>query len=139
MHLSNSILVLFALVSVFITHKTTSHFRQNYIIHQTTNPYLSTLPSDPADGIRYNIGRFDLETWSCELKDIPGVGMARMDYAQQCSVERAGRLIMIPLVIAALLVVGLSVQQLVVGGRDGDGERVKTEVVELEEGRFNAM
>jgi hypothetical protein len=88
---------------------------------------------------RYNIGTFDLETWSCELKDVRGVGMVRDDYAQQCAIEVAGRAIMIPFVLLAWLVAGIAVWGLVGGGRRGpDGERVKTEDIGLEMGKMNA-
>jgi hypothetical protein len=100
-----------------------------------------TSPNDPTDNFfRYNIGTFDLETWSCELKDVRGASMVQDDYAKQCYVEVAGRAIMIPFVIFAWAVAAVSIWGLVGGGRRGpDGERVKTEDVSLEMGKMNAL
>jgi hypothetical protein len=69
-HLMNSILVLFALVSIYVTHKSSSRFRDGYVNFRTS--FMNdTSPNDPTDNFfRYNIGTFDLETWSCELKDV---------------------------------------------------------------------
>lgn len=145
LHIMNAILVLFALVSIYVTHRSTSHFRDGYVNFRATfmddnsssRKYQSQSDSEV---FQYNIGTFDLETWSCELKDVRGVGMVASDYAHQCSIELAGRAIMIPFVIIAWLVAGIGIWGLVGGGRRGpDGERVKTEDVGLEMGKMNAM
>lgn len=57
----------------------------------------------------YDRGTFDLETWSCELKDVPGAMVAWDDYTMQCHLERAGRWMMIP-----YLLIGVSVAFFVV-------------------------
>jgi hypothetical protein len=137
-HITNAILILFALVSISVTRKSTSHFRDGYVNFRASA--MNDGNSTASDKVfRYNIGTFDLETWSCELKDVRGVGMVRDDYAQQCAIEVAGRAIMIPFVLLAWLVAGIAVWGLVGGGRRGpDGERVKTEDVGLEMGKMNA-
>jgi hypothetical protein len=130
LHIMNSILVLFALVSIYVTHKSTSHFRDGYV-----NFRASRIDSnDPAETFfRYNIGTFDLETWSCELKDVRGASMVHDDYGKQCAIEVAGRAIMIPFLVIAWIVAGVGIWGLVGGGRRGpDGQRVKTEDVALE-------
>lgn len=137
LHFSNSILVLFSLVSIFITHKSTSHFRQRYIMRMADRNANSTTPS--ADGIRYNIGTFDLETWSCELKSVNGARSVWTEYARQCDVEMAGRIIVVPFVAAAFLIAGAAIASMMRCKRDADGERMKTEDVGLEMGKFNAV
>ncbi|KAH7371484.1 hypothetical protein BKA66DRAFT_182534 [Pyrenochaeta sp. MPI-SDFR-AT-0127] len=135
LHLTNGILILFALVSIAVTHKSTSHFRDGYV-----NFRASRMDDNSTENFfRYNIGTFDLETWACELKDVRGAAMVTEDYGIQCGVEVAGRAIMIPFVIVAWLVAGLGVWGLVGGGRRGpDGERIKTEDVGLEMDKMNA-
>lgn len=142
LHIMNAILVLFALVSIYVTHRSTSHFRDGYVNFRAT--FMDEKPNKfrgPDDNtFQYDRGTFDLETWSCELKDVPGVGMVASDYAHQCSVELAGRALMIPFVVVAWLVAGIGIWGLVGGGRRGpDGERVKTEDVGLEMGKMNAI
>jgi hypothetical protein len=123
LHITNGILVLFALVSISVTHRSTSHFRDGYV-----------------NFVAYNIGTFDLETWSCELKDVRGASMVQEDYAKQCAIEVAGRALMIPFVILAWSVAAIGIWGLVGGGRRGpDGERVKTEDVGLDMGKMNAI
>ncbi|OAK95689.1 hypothetical protein IQ06DRAFT_231099 [Phaeosphaeriaceae sp. SRC1lsM3a] len=144
LHIMNAILVLFALVSIYVTHRSTSHFRDGYVNFRATfmddNNSNFKRPSANDDFFQYNIGTFDLETWSCELKDVRGVGMVASDYAHQCAIELAGRAIMIPFVVIAWLVAGIGIWGLVGGGRRGpDGERVKTEDVGLEMGKMNAI
>ncbi|KAH8730320.1 hypothetical protein GQ44DRAFT_701166 [Phaeosphaeriaceae sp. PMI808] len=138
LHISNSILILFALVSIFVTHKNTSHFRDGYV-----NVRASRMDNDndTNDGFfRYSIGTFDLETWACELKGVQGARMVQDDYGVQCTNELASRALMIPFVIIAWLVAGIGIWGLVGGGRRGpDGERVKTEDVGLEMGKVNAI
>lgn len=135
LHITNSIVVLFALVSIYVTHKNTSHFRDGYI-----NFAASRMNETSENFFRYNIGRFDLETWACELKDVRGAAMVQEDYGKQCVIEVAGRAFMIPFVIMAWLVAGVGIWGLVGGGRRGpDGERMKTEDVGLEMGKMNAI
>jgi hypothetical protein len=137
LHITNGILVLFALVSISVTHRSTSHFRDGYV-----NFVASRMDNgSPGDNFfRYNIGTFDLETWSCELKDVRGASMVQEDYAKQCAIEVAGRALMIPFVILAWTVAAIGIWGLVGGGRRGpDGERVKTEDVGLDMGKMNAI
>lgn len=149
LHFSNSILILFSLVSIFITNKSTSHFRERYIMRQADrasdspiNP--STLnftnPTTAAnDGIRYNRGTFDLETWACELKDVAGARAVWSEYKKQCDIEMAGRAIVVPFMVVAFLIAGACIAQMMRCRRDADGERIKTEDVGLEMGKFNAI
>jgi hypothetical protein len=133
LHIMNSILVLFALVSIYVTHKSSSHFHDGYV-NLRTSRLNDNDPNDPTGKVfRYNIGTFDLETWSCELKGVSGAAMVQDDYGKQCAVEVAGRAIMIPYVITAWVVAGIGIWSLVGGGRRGpDGERVKTDDVGIE-------
>ncbi|KAI8934344.1 hypothetical protein NX059_009080 [Plenodomus lindquistii] len=134
LHITNSIVILFALVSLCVSHKNTSHFRDGYVnfVASRVNDNNST-----ENYIRYNIGRFDLETWACELKDVRGAAMVSDDYGKQCRIESAGRSLMIPLVIFAGMVAAVGVWSLVAGGRRGpDGERMKTEDIGLELGKM---
>jgi hypothetical protein len=63
--------------------------------------------------------------------------MVQSDYGKQCSIEVAGRAIMIPFLIMAWTVAGVGIWGLVGGGRRGpDGERVKTEDVGFEMGKI---
>ncbi|KAL5120161.1 hypothetical protein ACEQ8H_001987 [Pleosporales sp. CAS-2024a] len=137
-HIINSILILLALVSIFATHKSSSHLWDGYVKFRTT---MTDGSKDPKKTVfRYNIGTFDLETWSCEMKDVPGASMVHDDYAKQCSIEIAGRGIMIPFMILVWAVAGISIWGLVGGGRRGpDGDRVKTENVGLEMDKMNAI
>lgn len=150
LHIMSAILVLFALVSIYVTHRSTSHFRDGYVNfrasqfdsnNSTSSRTTASLDnnSDP-EFFRYNIGTFDLETWACELKDVRGAAMVQSDYARQCYIELAGRAVMIPFVVLAWIVAGTGIWGLVGGGRRGpDGERVKTEDVGLEMGKMNAI
>ncbi|KAF2845731.1 hypothetical protein T440DRAFT_493157 [Plenodomus tracheiphilus IPT5] len=134
LHITNSIIILFTLVSIWVTHKNTSHFRDGYVnfVASRMNDTDST-----QDFFRYNVGRFDLETWACELKDVRGAAMVSDDYSKQCQIEVAIRALMIPLVVFAGLVAAVGVWGLVAGGRRGpDGERMKTEDVGLEMGKL---
>lgn len=135
LHLTNGILILFALVSISVTHKSTSHFRDGYV-----NFRASRMNESSSENVfQYNIGTFDLETWACELRDVRGAAMVTEDYGIQCSVELGGRAVMIPFVIIAWLVAGIGIWGLVGGGRRGpDGERMKTEDVGLEMKKMNA-
>jgi len=139
LHITNAILILFALVSIYVTRKSTSHFIDGYVNFRASRMNGNNLTSSDSF-FQYNIGTFDLEAWSCELKAARGVGMVRDDYTKQCAIEVSGRAIMIPLVTFAWLVTGIAVWSLVGGGRRGpDGERVKTEDVGLEMGKMNAI
>lgn len=94
---------------------------------------------DHVEEIRYDIGSFDLETWACELKTVDGAMMVWEDYSRQCSIEVASRMLMIPFVIIAFLISGWSIAQMMRCRRDADGERMKTEDVNVEMGKFNAI
>lgn len=143
LHLMNGIVVVFALISVFITHKSSSQFRDGYVNFSVTfmngqkpNPKIAPTPKF----FRYSLGTFDLETWSCELKDVRGTGMARDEYSKQCGIEVAGRAAMIAFMVLAWLVAAIGIWSLFKGGRRGpDGERIKTEDVGLEMGKMNAI
>ncbi|KAF1835107.1 hypothetical protein BDW02DRAFT_302253 [Decorospora gaudefroyi] len=140
LHITNAILVLFALVSIYVTHKNTSHFRNGYVNHRASHMNASSSSSSEVSYFRYNIGTFDLETWACELQDEPGAAMVQDDYAAQCSNEIAGRAVMIPFVVVAWIAASLGIWGLVGGGRRGpDGERIKTVDVGLEMGKMNAV
>ena len=76
LHITNGILILFALVSISVTRKSTSHFRDGY-----ANSRAMRMNDTSDNFFRYNICTFDLETWACELKDVRGASMVRDDYA----------------------------------------------------------
>jgi hypothetical protein len=137
LHFTNSIFVLFSLVSIFVTHKSASHFREGYIMRKADRTSSSMNPND--DDLRYNIGTFDLETWSCELKSVPGAMMVWDDYSKQCGIEMAGRALMIPFVVVAFLCAAWSIRGMMGGRRGAEGERLKTEDVGVEMGKFNAI
>lgn len=132
LHFSNSIIVLLALISIYVTHKSSSHFSERYINNKADRP-------SSEDGIRYNRGTFDLETWSCELRTVDGARMVQEDYAQQCVVEMAGRFIMIPFLVVGSALAALSIWQMIGGARDADGARMKTDQVEVEMEKMNAV
>lgn len=134
LHITNSILILFSLVSVWVTHQKSSRFRDGYV-----NFVASRMnDTDSSENFfRYNVGRFDLETWTCELKDVRGAAVVSDAYGSQCHIEIMERLLMIPLAIMAGLVAAVAVWGLVSGGRRGpDGERMRTEDVGLEMGKM---
>ncbi|KAF2690601.1 hypothetical protein K458DRAFT_438480 [Lentithecium fluviatile CBS 122367] len=132
LHFTNSIIILMALVSLYVTHKSSSHFSERYINNKAERP-------SSEDGMRYNRGTFDLETWSCELQDVDGARMVQEDYGKQCVVEMAGRAMMIPFLVVGCVLAGLSIWSMIGGARDADGERMKTELVEVEMGKMNAV
>jgi hypothetical protein len=131
LHFGNNILILFALISTLVAHKSSSHVNVRYV--RTQADRLSA-----ADGLRYNFGTFDLETWSCEWKSVPGAEMVWDDYGAQCHIELAGRSMMILFLIMGTVLAGLSIWGMI-GRRDSSGERIKTEQVELEMGKMNAL
>jgi len=141
LHITNAILVLFALVSIYVTHKNTSHFREGFVNFRASRMNDTASPStqqSPAF-FRYNFGTFDLETWACELAGVEGAGMVREDYGMQCGIEIAGRAVMVPFVVVAWGVAAIGLWGFVGGGRRGpDGERMKTDEVGLEMGKMNA-
>jgi len=140
LHITNGMLILFAVVSISVTRKSTSHFLDGYVNFRASRMNDNNSTSTMDNFFRYNIGTFDLETWSCELMDVRGASMVRDDYTKQCYIEIAGRAIMVPFVIFAWVVAGIGIWGLVGGGRRGpDGERVKTEDVGLEMGKMNAI
>ncbi|KAI4641147.1 hypothetical protein J4E93_008025 [Alternaria ventricosa] len=141
LHITNAILVLFALVSIYVTHKNTSHFREGFVNFRASrmNDTASTSTPTQPSFFRYNFGTFDLETWACELAGVEGAGMVREDYGMQCGIEVAGRAVMIPFVVVAWGVAAIGLWGFVGGGRRGpDGERMKTDEVGLEMGKMNA-
>ncbi|KAF9738567.1 hypothetical protein PMIN02_005887 [Paraphaeosphaeria minitans] len=131
LHFGNTILILFALISTLVAHKSSSHVNVRYVTNKADR-------SSAAEGLRYNIGTFDLETWSCEWMSIPGAEMVWMDYGAQCSIEVAGRSLMCLFLVVTTALAGLSIRGMI-GRRDASGERIKTEQVELEMGKMNAV
>lgn len=128
LHLVNVILVLTALIAMFTSHKNSSKFESN-LIPETPN---AVSPSG-FRYYRYDSGTFDLETWTCELENMKGVGEARKDYKAQCEIEVAGRTIMAPFFLVALAVAALSVWMLVIGGkRTPGGEHIYTKDADIE-------
>jgi len=137
LHITNAILVLFALVSMYITHKNSSHFRSGYVAFRASHMHNTT--EDQESFFRYNVGTFDVETWACELQGVEGAVMVQEDYGRQCGIELAGRAIMVPFVAAAWLVAGIGTWGFIGGGRRGpDGERMKTDELGLEMSKMNA-
>lgn len=134
LHITNSILVLFTLLSIYVTHKNTSHFRDGYVNFRASHMNEFDLAEN---SISYDIGRFDLEIWACELKDVRGASIVKDDYSAQCYIGIVGRVFMIPLVITASVLAGIGIWGLVGGGRRGpDGVRMKTEDIGLELGKM---
>jgi hypothetical protein len=137
LHITNAILVLFTVVSIYVTHKNSSHFRDGYVNFRTSRMNDTTNFQD--NFFRYNIGTFDLEMWACELEDVTGAAVVRNESGRQCRVETAGSAVMIPFIIIAWLVAGVGIWGFVGGGwRGPDGERIKTEEVGLDMGNMNA-
>lgn len=70
-----------------------------------------------------------------------GASVAQAEYARQCGIEMAGRLLSIPVAVVAFLLASAMVVQMIRMRRDGSGERVRTEELqaELEKGHFNAI
>lgn len=128
LHIINAILVMTALIAMFVSHKASSSFEYE-LIPGTPN---AVSPSGYRY-YRYDSGTFDLETWTCELEYVKGVGEARKDYKAQCEIEVAGRTIMVPFFLVALAVAGLSVWALIVGGEQGRcSEHIHTKDIDLE-------
>lgn len=128
LHIVNSILIILATISLFATHKSSSHFNPDYNSRKDPGSGFGV------DGV-YDRGMFDIETWSCELMNQPGAWMVWEDYSKQCRIEMAGRWMMIPFILAGVSVAALAVTQMI--GRKAD-ESTKT-VEELEMGKFNAI
>jgi hypothetical protein len=127
-HIINTILILLSMVAIFVTHKSSSHF---------SVVYMSRKGGFGKDGF-YDRGTFDLETWSCELKAIPGAEPAWEDYASQCRIEEAGRWMMVPFLLAGIGVTCLSVAQMMGCSRESDEEQLKSSP-DFEMGKFNAI
>jgi hypothetical protein len=62
-----------------------------------------------------------------------------IEYQKQCGIEMAGRAIVVPFMVVAFLIAGACIAQMMRCRRDADGERIKTEDVGLEMGKFNAI
>ncbi|CAE7193832.1 hypothetical protein PTT_11077 [Pyrenophora teres f. teres 0-1] len=132
-HIINAIVVLFALVSIYVTHVNSSHFRDNYI------NILASQRNATQTYVRYDAGIFDVETWTCQLQRAQGVGMVQNDYGKQCADEIAGRAVMIPFMLLAWLIAGVGIWGFTKGGRRGpDGEAIRTQEVGLEMNKMNA-
>ncbi|KAL1600225.1 hypothetical protein SLS59_005849 [Nothophoma quercina] len=124
----NAILVMTALIAMFVSHKASSPFKYE-LIPRTPN----TVSPSGYRYYRYDSGIFDLETWTCELEYVKGVGEARKDYAAQCQIEVAGRTIMVPFFLVALGVAGLSVWNFtVVEKQTPRSEHIYTKDADLE-------
>lgn len=131
LHVVNTALVLFALIGLSVAHKDSSTFQYQLIPNEPT----AVSPSG-YHYHRYDSGIFDLETWTCELKNMRRVGDARKDYSAQCQIETAARMILVPFFLAAITVAGLSVWAFVVGGKQMLGSKeVYTKNIDLETGK----
>ena len=131
LHVINAILVLAALIGSSVAHKDSSTFDYG-LIPQEPN---AVSPSGYRY-YRYDAGIFDLETWTCELMNVPAVGDAMKDYSAQCQIEVAARMILVPFFLATLAVTGLSIWVLVVGGKQMPGsEQLYTKDIDLEVGK----
>ncbi|KAF2204238.1 hypothetical protein GQ43DRAFT_365064 [Delitschia confertaspora ATCC 74209] len=128
LNIINTLLILFSMVALFVTHKSSSHFSVRY---------MSRKGGFGKDGI-YNRGTFDLETWSCELQSIPGAKVAWDDYASQCRIEVAGRMMMVPFLLLGIGVTCISVAQMMGCQRDGK-EQSKPGLEDFEMSKFNAV
>ena len=136
-HIINAILVLFSLIAIYVTNNSSSHFRNSYVVQRASS--MRDAPASSELVFRYDIGTFDLETWSCEMKGVAGASMVQDDYAKQCAIETAGRAILAPFVLAAWSVAAVSIWGFIEGGRKGpDGERMRTEEAGVEMGKMNA-
>lgn len=132
-HVVNALVVLFTLVSLYVTHANTAHFHDDYI------NVLASQRNATQTYVRYNLGTFDVETWTCELQRAQGASMVSDDYGKQCGDEIAGRAVMIPFMLLAWLIAGVSIWGFAKGGRRGsDGEAIRTQEVNLEMGKMNA-
>ena len=131
LHSINAILVLTALITMSVSHKASSSFKYNLIPKEP-----NAVSTSGYRYYRYDSGTFDLETWTCELKNTKRVGEARKDYQAQCEIEVAGRMIMVPFFLVTLAAIGLSVWALVVGGKQGPrSEHLYTKDADLEMGK----
>lgn len=136
-HIVNAILILFAMIAMFVTHNNSSRFRESYITQHVAS--MHEAPAGLELVFRYDIGTFDLETWSCELKGVKGAQMVQDDYAKQCAIEVAGRAILVPFALVAWCVAAVGIWSFIEGGRKGpDGQRMRTEEVGLEMEKMNA-
>jgi hypothetical protein len=131
LHVVNTILVLSALIGLSVAHKDSSTFDYK-LIPQEPN----ALSPSGYRYYRYDAGTFDLETWTCELMNIPAVGDAMKDYSAQCQIEAAARMMLVPFFLATIAVTGLSIWALVVGGRQlPHNEQLYTKDIDLEVGK----
>ena len=127
-------MLLIAMISIFLTNSTSSRFRLEDIPEQP-----NAVSPTGFRYYRYDVGTFDLETWSCELKDAPPIGMAREDYSKQCMIEIAGKTIMVPFFIMGLAVAGVSIWGFVsMGKTPGGDEQLWTKDMELEMGNTDS-
>jgi hypothetical protein len=134
LHIVNACMLLIAMISIFFTNATSSRFRIEDIPEQP-----NAVSPTGFRYYRYDAGTFDLETWSCELKDAPPIGMAREDYSKQCMIETAGKTIMIPFFIVGLAVAGVSIWGFISMGKTTTGdEQLWTKDMELEMGKVDS-
>jgi hypothetical protein len=134
LHTINAILVLSALIAIFVSHKASSLFNYDEL-PQTPN---AVSPSGYRY-YRYDSGTFDLETWTCELKNAKAAGEAREDYRKQCDIEVVGRTIVVPFSFVALVLAGMSVWAFVVAEKQGPrSEHLWTKDLDLEVGKADA-
>lgn len=120
-------LILTDLTLLYTTRKSSAYVRVDYINDAAS--FLSNNTNWGAhDYVRYDIGTFDLETWACQLKDVAGASDVKEDYGNQCAVERAARVIMVPFLLVAWVVVLVGVWRLVEKrGARADGMRTGDE------------
>jgi hypothetical protein len=134
LHILNACMLLIAMTSIFLTNATSSRFRFQDIPEQP-----NAVSPTGFRYFRYDVGTFDLETWSCELKDAPPIGMAREDYSKQCTIEAAGKIIMVPFFVMALAIAGVSIWGFISMGKTPMGnDQPWTKDMELEMGKFDA-
>ncbi|KAI9696251.1 MAG: hypothetical protein M1836_005804 [Candelina mexicana] len=97
-YLFNALLVLIAFIYLFATHAKSAHFNALY--------------NDPQSGFGpgsvYTGGKFDLETWVCDLTAFRGIGNQFNLYSIQCNNEAAGRWMFLSLLLLAFATPGVA-------------------------------
>ncbi|OCK80002.1 hypothetical protein K432DRAFT_54253 [Lepidopterella palustris CBS 459.81] len=111
------------MIVLFVKHRTSSHFNPNGL---GTDDF-------------YYAGVFDLETWTCEVNRFqdttPELDFSHtIDlYGKQCALERAGRWMMIPLMVVSLVVAGVVIFQFVMLKRERNMSESREEGCELDD------
>ncbi|KAI9709032.1 MAG: hypothetical protein M1812_007788 [Candelaria pacifica] len=97
-YIINTILVLSAFIYLSLTHTQSTHFNASY-----TDSVGSFGP-----GGYYTGGKFDLETWVCDLAAFPGIGDQFNQFDLQCDNESAGRWELLGLFFSSLVTAGVA-------------------------------